>query len=84
MSHESVRRYISVFSKTDENHVRDLQFVQQPTLKVLRAVFSTGADDPMYDEYPIDARIADQLKSFIRDAFDFEHFEYFLSCDSLT
>ncbi|AJY66861.1 DUF7683 domain-containing protein [Burkholderia glumae] len=83
MSHESVRRYISVFNKKNGRHVKDLSFVGQPEIQLLHAMFSVGADDPMYDEYQIDEKISRQLTPFVREEFDFKNFECFLSCDSV-
>lgn len=81
MSDAKVYRYISVFEKAGDAYVMDIPFVSQPTLQLLRELFSSGADDPMYDEYPIDAQIAKRLAPFIRKPLDLERFEYFLSCD---
>ncbi|NIF40282.1 hypothetical protein F3J14_05045 [Burkholderia sp. Tr-862] len=84
MSNERVLRYISVFERAGDAHVRDIHFSSQPLLHELQSIFSVGADDPMYDEYPIDATIASRLTSVVRERFDFERFEYFLSCDVVT
>ena len=81
MSDEKVYRYISVFEKAGEAHVKDLPFVNQPTLQMLHGIFAAADDDPMYDEYPIDARIALRLAPLVQEPFDLERFEYFLSCD---
>ena len=84
MSSESVLRYISVFERASDAHVRDIHFSNLPSLQELQSIFLVGADDPMYDEYPIGARIASRLTPFIRESLDFERFEYFLSCDAAT
>lgn len=79
----TVHRYISVFSKTSESHVDDLDFVEQPSIEFLQAIFLVDADNPMYDEYPIDVVTATKLAPLVQKDFDFERFDYFLSCDSL-
>jgi hypothetical protein len=84
MSSESVLRYISVFERTSDAHVRDIHFSNLPSLKELQSIFLVAADDPMYDEYPIGAKVAIRLIPFIQESFDFEQFEYFLSCDVAT
>lgn len=61
MSGANVSPYIAVFEKQGEAHLRDLPFVHLPTFQMLRKIFSSDADDPMYDEYQIDARIANRL-----------------------
>ncbi|WP_144153247.1 hypothetical protein [Paraburkholderia sp. BCC1885] len=81
MSEEMVYRYISVFEKDGDAHVRDISFSSAPTLQLLQKIFLDGADDPMYDEYAIDAHKAFQLAPFIKEEFDLKRFEYFLSCD---
>jgi hypothetical protein len=84
MSDAKVYRYISVFQKTGEAHVKDLPFARQPTLELLRDIFSISSDDPMYDEYAIDAQIAKRLAPFFQEPLDLERFEYFLSCDEVA
>ncbi|WP_156443178.1 hypothetical protein [Burkholderia sp. RF4-BP95] len=82
MSEENVYRYISVFEKDGDAHVRDISFSSAPTLNLLQKIFLDGADDPMCDEYAIDANKALQLAPFVKEEFDLKRFEYFLSCDS--
>lgn len=62
--------------------MRDILFSSAPSLDLLQKIFLGGADDPMYDEYAIDANKAFQLAPFVKEAFDLKRFEYFLSCDS--
>ncbi|WGY71011.1 hypothetical protein KEC55_28840 [Burkholderia cepacia] len=82
MSEENIYRYISVFEKDGDAHVRDISFSSAPTLHLLQNIFLDGADDSMYDEYSIDANKAIQLAPFVKEEFDLKRFEYFLSCDS--
>ncbi|MCA8277781.1 hypothetical protein LGN17_35440 [Burkholderia sp. AU30280] len=81
MSEEKVYRYISVFEKNGNAHVMDIAFSSMPDLQLLQKIFLDGADDPMYDEYAIDAYKALQLEPFVKLEFDLKRFEYFLSCD---
>ena len=75
-----VHRYISVFDRSDEHYVGDIEFKIQPKLTFLQELFVISRDSPMYDEYPIDPQIADRLAVLINDRFDLERFEYYLSC----
>jgi hypothetical protein len=83
MKPDAVHRYISVFSKISESHVDDLEFLEQPDIAFLQTIFLVDVEDPMYDEYPIDLLIAAKLAPLIQKDFEFEKFDYFLSCDSV-
>jgi len=80
----ALHRYISVFDKNSEGHVADLDFSTEPDLETLRSIFNTEPHDPMYDEFPIDLRIAGllELSYPVNFQFDFSRYQYFLSCDS--
>ena len=84
MSTTKVYRYISVFERRGDAHVKNLSFVCQPSLQTLQKIFAQDAGDPMYDEYRIAAQIAELLAPLIQEQLDFERFEYFLSCDEVA
>ncbi|MDR5776639.1 MULTISPECIES: hypothetical protein [unclassified Caballeronia] len=82
MTEYRLYRYISVFEQQGDDHVRDIEFVLVPNLAFLQALFKVPDDNPMFDVFAIDTRIAEQLTPYISERLDLERFDYYLECDS--
>ena len=78
----SVHRFISMFREKDELLEREIEFLIHPALTQLQEIFGMDEDNPMYDEFEIDPRIAKDLAQFTGHRFDFNKYSYFLSCTS--
>ena len=77
----NVRRYISVFRRTDDFLQCEIDFVIQPAINVLQDIFGVQNQNQMYDEFPIDEIVAKPLARFTDCNFNFDKYCYFLSCE---
>ncbi|MDN7908562.1 hypothetical protein QZM18_31230 [Burkholderia diffusa] len=78
-----LHRYISVFEKNGDAHIRDIEFAVEPNLEFLQALFKQPRDNPMYDVGVIDVNIAEELAPYISERLELDSFDYFLECDSV-
>lgn len=84
MSSTKMRRYISVFAKSDDRYLENLEFIEPPSTELLRMILDVPEEqNPMYDEYPINATVARKLAPLIHGTFNLASYDYFLSCDTL-
>jgi len=82
MTEYRLHRYISVYEKNGDNHVRDIEFVLMPDLAFLQAVFAVSEGNLMFDAFAINTCIAEKLSPYIPERIEPEQFDYFLECDS--
>lgn len=54
-------RYISIFNIHNDEHIGDIHFIITPDLARLQEAFNMPGNNPMHDEYTIDASIATSL-----------------------
>ncbi len=78
---KNLKYFISVFNKTDDNFVADMDLLIPITLVQLQGIFHFDKSDPMIGEIPINKEIADKLTGLgVITKIDLDSYDYFLGC----
>jgi len=75
-----MHRIIRCFDKKTEELIQEIPLPDIPLCQ-LQSAFSLGADEPMYDCYPVNKKLIALLSEFTSINFELDEFDYFLECE---
>jgi hypothetical protein len=76
-----VTRWLRWFERRSDHLVGEAE-IRGITLEELQAMFSIGADSPMYDCFRVEAPQLHRLERAVNVKIDLEQFEYFVEADA--